>query len=109
MDNHHERSIREGNAQHQPDTCNVLISTTGRLYHPKWPDLKGLTLYKGVLVRRARYPEGLDLGGKRIVALGSGPSGVQIVPSVLNSVGHRDIFYHWIRSPICVVPIVGLI
>ncbi|KAK0216999.1 FAD/NAD-P-binding domain-containing protein [Armillaria fumosa] len=97
-------TTRDQSGKEMLDTCNVLISMRGSLDHPKWPELKGLLLYKGVLVHSARYPEGLDLKGKRVAVLGSGSSGLQIVPSILDNVGH---LYHWIRSPTWIVPSVG--
>ncbi|KIY72314.1 FAD/NAD-P-binding domain-containing protein [Cylindrobasidium torrendii FP15055 ss-10] len=86
------------------DTCNLLISMVGSLHWPRWPDLKNLDKYKGTLVHSARYPKDLDLKGKRVAVLGSGSSGVQTVPAIVNEVDH---LYHWIRSPTWIVPAVG--
>ncbi|GFN20563.1 hypothetical protein AtubIFM55763_005711 [Aspergillus tubingensis] len=79
------------------DECDVLINGAGFLNSWKWPDTPGLHSFQGTLCHTAAYPEGLDLKDKRVAVIGSGSSGVQVVPSILNDVSH---LYTWVRTPI---------
>lgn len=44
----------------------------------------------------ANYDEQYDLKGKRVAVIGSGSSGVQIVPSIYEDVSK---LYTWVRTP----------
>jgi len=48
----------------------------------KWPDIPGLHSFQGDLVHSAAWKDGLDYQGKTVAVLGSGSSGVQIVPTI---------------------------
>jgi cation diffusion facilitator CzcD-associated flavoprotein CzcO len=62
----------------------------------KWPDIKGLHDFKGVLTHSARYDTSLDLTGKRVAVVGMGSSGIQIVSKIASQVKE---LYTWVRSP----------
>lgn len=61
-----------------------------------WPDIKGLSDFKGKLCHTADYDPTIDLNGKRVAVVGIGSSGVQIIPSIVDKVSH---LYTWVRSP----------
>jgi len=73
-------------------TANVLISGTGALNAPKMPDIPGMDEFAGPSFHSARWPEGLDLAGKRVAQIGAGASGFQIAPTIAPEVAHLDIF-----------------
>ncbi|KAL6408130.1 FAD/NAD-P-binding domain-containing protein [Ilyonectria robusta] len=84
------------------ETADVVVSCTGPLHHANWPDLKNASLYKGVYIHASRFPDNLDLTGKRVAVLGTGASGVQIVPAIVNKASK---VYHWIRQPTYILPL----
>ncbi|KAK7894332.1 hypothetical protein LTR67_006093 [Exophiala xenobiotica] len=79
------------------DTCDFLVNGTGLLNNWKWPNVKGLQTFKGVLAHSAAYDPSIQLEGKRVAVIGAGSSGVQIVAAIQSQVKH---LYTWIRSPI---------
>ncbi|KAI8938623.1 hypothetical protein NX059_004495 [Plenodomus lindquistii] len=79
------------------DSADFFINAGGVLNHWRWPDIPGLHDFMGKLMHSANYEEGYDLTNKRVAVIGAGSSGVQIVASTQQKVGH---LYHWIRSPI---------
>lgn len=79
------------------DHAEVFINAGGVLNNWKWPDIPGLTEFRGKLMHSAHYEEGYDLEGKKVAVIGAGSSGVQIVAAIQKKVEH---LYHWIRSPI---------
>lgn len=64
------------------DSCHILINGTGILNNWKWPDIPGLHSFKGDLVHSAAWTEDRDVRDKRVAVLGSGSSGIQIVPAI---------------------------
>jgi len=72
--------------------ANVIISGTGALNAPKMPDIPGMDDFAGPSFHSARWPEGLDLTGKRVAQIGAGASGFQIAPTIAPEVEHLDIF-----------------
>ena len=72
------------------------LSCLGVLNNYKWPEIKGLSDFKGTLCHTARWPADLDLKGKRVAIIGSGSSGIQLLATVQPEAGR---IFHWIRSP----------
>lgn len=83
------------------DSAEFFINAGGVLNNWKWPDIQGLTDFKGKLLHSAAYEEGYPLEGKRVAVIGAGSSGVQIVANIQRKV---DRCFHWVRSPIWVTP-----
>lgn len=73
-------------------TARILISATGVLNRPKVPSLPGLEEFRGEVFHTARWPEDLDLGGKRVAVVGSGASAMQTVPAIVGQVASLTIF-----------------
>jgi cation diffusion facilitator CzcD-associated flavoprotein CzcO len=59
----------------ESDWCHVLVNGNGPLNRPKLPEIEGLKDFKGEILHTARWPEGKDLRGKRVAAIGCGSSG----------------------------------
>lgn len=78
------------------DRCNILINGSGVLNNWKWPDIKGLHSFQGVLEHTANYSEGQDLTGKRVAVVGIGSSGVQCISKIAPQVKQ---LYTWIKTP----------
>lgn len=77
-----------------------LVSCVGHFNVPRTPDIKGKTLFKGTQFHTARWPDGLDLKGKRVAIVGTGASAMQIVPNIVDDVDSLTIYQrtpHWVR------------
>jgi cation diffusion facilitator CzcD-associated flavoprotein CzcO len=48
----------------------------------KWPSVEGLDSFKGKLLHSASWDDEVDCKDKRVVVIGNGSSGVQIVASL---------------------------
>jgi 4-hydroxyacetophenone monooxygenase len=75
---------------------NLVISAVGLLSRPSLPSIEGMADFEGPSFHTARWPEGLDLAGKRVGVIGTGCSGVQLVPELALLTRHVDVFQ---RSP----------
>jgi 4-hydroxyacetophenone monooxygenase len=76
--------------------ANAVITAVGQLNRPSIPDLPGMDTFRGRLFHSARWPEDLDITGKKVVVVGTGASAMQIVPAIADQVGHLTVVQ---RSP----------
>ncbi len=72
--------------------ANAVISAVGQLNRPKLPDIPGRDTFEGVAVHSARWPEGIDLVGKRVAVVGTGASAFQLVPTIAGDVASLTVF-----------------
>jgi cation diffusion facilitator CzcD-associated flavoprotein CzcO len=81
--------------------ARVLVSGTGQLNRPSWPDLPGLDSFEGIKFHSARWDHDADLAGKSVAVIGTGASTVQFVPRIAPKVAKLNIFQ---RSPNWMIP-----
>jgi len=71
---------------------NAVITAVGFLSRPKIPEFEGMLEFKGESWHTARWPEGLDLTGKRFAVVGSACSAYQLVPELAREAEHVVLF-----------------
>jgi cation diffusion facilitator CzcD-associated flavoprotein CzcO len=71
---------------------DFLISATGILHHPRYPDIAGLDTFGGAVFHSARWDHDIELAGKRVAVIGTGSTGVQIVCGLADTAGRVDMF-----------------
>jgi cation diffusion facilitator CzcD-associated flavoprotein CzcO len=84
------------------ETYDFLISACGILHHPKVPPIEGLDGFAGESFHTARWPDGLDLRGKRVGVIGNGSTGVQLVAAIASEVERLVLFQ---RTPQWIFPL----
>jgi cation diffusion facilitator CzcD-associated flavoprotein CzcO len=84
-----------------PRTARVLITATGPFNEPQIPALPGLESFAGSIAHTARWPEGLELAGRNVAVIGTGASGIQVVPEIARVAGHLTVIQ---RTPSWVLP-----
>ena len=72
--------------------ADVVVSAVGQLNTPNIPGLPGQDRFVGLSFHTARWPEGLDLTGKRVAVIGTGASAYQVVPSIVDQVGELHVY-----------------
>ena len=84
-------------------TCRFLISATGPLNASRMPDIDGLESFQGESFHSSRWPlnedgsaASIDFTGKRVGIIGTGATGVQIIPIAAETAKE---FYVFQRSP----------
>ncbi|KAH7385681.1 cyclohexanone monooxygenase [Pyrenochaeta sp. MPI-SDFR-AT-0127] len=83
-------------------TCRYFLPATGPLSVVKDPPFAGLESYTGEWYQAAKWPKHhVDFHGKRVAVVGTGATGVQIVPKIAPAVKHLKIFQ---RTPNYVLP-----
>ncbi|WP_460062578.1 flavin-containing monooxygenase [Streptomyces sp. YKOK-I1] len=81
--------------------ADAVISAVGVLNRPKVPDLPGMADFGGELFHSARWPDDIDLAGRRVAVVGAGASAMQIVPAVAGRPRSLTVFQ---RSPQWIAP-----
>ncbi|CAM3549384.1 NAD(P)/FAD-dependent oxidoreductase [Bordetella sputigena] len=63
--------------------ARFCIMASGNLSAPRVPDIPGIERFKGEWHHSARWPEqGVDFTGKRVALIGTGATGVQMLPRI---------------------------
>lgn len=81
--------------------ANVVINACGVFANPKLPQFEGQEQFKGQIVHPSRWPEDLDLKGKRVAIIGNGSTGVQMLSVIARDAAHVDVFQ---RTPQWISP-----
>lgn len=79
-----------------------VVAAAGILSVPLEPDIAGMDSFAGRSLFTSRWPkEPVDLAGKRVGVIGTGSTGVQLIPVVAEQAGHLTVFQ---RSPAYTLP-----
>ncbi|MFZ2174764.1 MAG: NAD(P)/FAD-dependent oxidoreductase [Rhodococcus sp. (in: high G+C Gram-positive bacteria)] len=73
-------------------TADVLVSATGALSTPSYPDVPGLDTFRGAKFHSAEWDHDYDLTGRRVAVIGTGASAIQFVPAIVDQVDHLTLF-----------------
>ena len=73
-------------------TVDIIIAATGVLHHPVVPDIDGLDTFAGAKFHSARWDHSVSLKGKRVGVIGTGSTGMQIVPAIIGDVECLSLF-----------------
>ncbi|MCX7273289.1 MAG: NAD(P)/FAD-dependent oxidoreductase [Burkholderiales bacterium] len=69
------------------------IMAVGCLSLPRLPDFKGRDSFRGQLLHTGLWPaEGVDFSGRRVGVIGTGSSGIQVIPEIARQAGHLFVF-----------------
>lgn len=74
-------------------SARYCIMATGNLSTPRVPDLKGLNHFKGNWYHTGLWPqEGVDFTGLRVAVIGTGSTGIQLIPHLAKQAQHIHVF-----------------
>ena len=69
------------------------VMASGNLSTPRVPDFKGLENFRGKWYHTGLWPhEGADFTGQRVAVIGTGSSGVQMIPQIAKQAKHLHVF-----------------
>jgi cyclohexanone monooxygenase len=90
-------------ADGQKWTAQFLVMATGTLVVPRTPDVPGLESFKGRWFHTGRWPhEPVNFKGRRVALVGTGSTGIQVVPEVAAEAEHLTVFQ---RTPKFTLPL----
>ena len=68
-----------------------LVAAIGPFGRAKLPQIDGLDTFRGDVFHTTRWPDGLDLSGRRVALVGTGASAMQIGPEIAPVVEHLTV------------------
>jgi cation diffusion facilitator CzcD-associated flavoprotein CzcO len=73
--------------------ARFVVAASGNLSVPFIPPIEGREAFRGSQLHTGRWPtEPVDFRGKRVAQIGTGSSGVQIVPAIAGEVANLTVF-----------------
>jgi cation diffusion facilitator CzcD-associated flavoprotein CzcO len=73
--------------------ARFLVAATGVLSVPYFPDVPGRDLFRGESLHTGRWPTTpVDFAGKRVAVVGTGSSGVQLIPAIAGEVATLTVY-----------------
>ena len=72
--------------------ADVLVSAVGLFGAPRYPEIAGLGDFRGALLHTSRWDDRVDLAGKKVAVIGTGASGVQVIPELAKSASRLTVF-----------------
>lgn len=81
--------------------ARYLVTCCGMLSAPMTAILPGQETFEGELFHTARWPEGVDLAGKRVGVIGTGSTGIQVIQTIAGEVEKLMVF---VRTPQYSIP-----
>jgi cation diffusion facilitator CzcD-associated flavoprotein CzcO len=76
----------------QQSTVDFLISASGILHHPRYPQIEGLDTFKGSVFHSARWDHDVAVEGRRVAVIGTGSTGAQIVTALADVTARLELF-----------------
>ncbi|BBX84641.1 flavin-containing monooxygenase [Mycolicibacterium aubagnense] len=84
-----------------PVQARTVIVASGPLANASFPKIEGIETYEGHKIHSARWDHDYDFTGKKVAVIGTGASGVQIVPELVKVAKSVKVFQ---RTPGWVIP-----
>lgn len=81
--------------------AQFLVLATGYLCQPKKPDIPGIETFAGKVLHAQEWDHGYSLSGKRAAIIGTGSTGVQLIPKLAEDAAELTVYQ---RTPIWVMP-----
>jgi len=78
-----------------------FVLCSGGLSRPSYPKIPGMESFQGTLMHSARWNHDFQLENSRVAVIGTGASGIQIVPAIASKVGKLSLFQ---RTPAWILP-----
>lgn len=82
-------------------SSDVVVSAVGLFAAPRLPELEGLADFTGPLVHTSRWDDTISWAGMRVAVIGTGASGVQVIPELADVAAKVTVFQ---RTPPWMVP-----
>ena len=84
-------------------TARFVVTCVGNLSVPKEPEFPGAENFAGEIYQTSRWPhDDVDFRGKRVGVVGTGSTGIQLIPEIARQAAHLTVFQ---RTPNFAAPL----
>ncbi|WP_304113576.1 NAD(P)/FAD-dependent oxidoreductase [Mycolicibacterium bacteremicum] len=87
--------------EQEPVRARTVVMAPGPLANASLPDIRGIETFEGAKIHSARWDHDYDFTGKKVAVIGTGASGVQIIPELVKVADSVKVFQ---RTPGWVLP-----
>jgi len=87
-------------------STQFLVAATGFLCQPRTPDIPGIDTFAGRTIHTAAWDDSYELAGRRAAVIGTGSTGIQVIPELANEVSELTVYQ---RTPIWVLPKIDVV
>ena len=94
-------TLRGADGEVETLTANVVVSAVGQLNRPSLPPIAGREEFEGPSWHSAEWDHSVPLAGKRVAVIGTGASGIQLIPAIAEEVNELLVFQ---RTPNWLTP-----
>lgn len=94
-------TVRTPSGSLESISAHAVIHANGPLSRPVVPDIPGLDQFGGPAMHTSRWDPDVDLGGKSVGVIGTGASGIQVVPAIADEASHVTVFMrsrYWVMT-----------
>lgn len=80
---------------------DAIVNAGGFVQRAKLPDIEGLADFSGPAMHTATWDRDVDLRDKRVAVIGTGASGVQVIPAMADVAEHVTVFMrrkYWVLN-----------
>lgn len=88
-------TLRSGDAE-ETARVGAVVSAVGQLNRPLIPEIEGAEAFGGIATHTSRWPDGLEIAGKKVIVIGTAATGLQLIPELAREVAELTVFQ---RSP----------
>ncbi|XVU28269.1 flavin-containing monooxygenase [Actinoplanes sp. CA-054009] len=72
--------------------ARYVVISSGTLTQPKLPGIPGVDEFAGHIMHTSRWDASYDLTGKRVAVVGTGASGIQVIPKIAEQASQLYVF-----------------
>ncbi|KAL3422860.1 cyclohexanone 1,2-monooxygenase [Phlyctema vagabunda] len=86
------------------DTADILVNASGIHNRWEWPDIPGLSEFRGKIMHTAAWDKSYNLKGKKVAVIGNGSSAIQLVTAIQPQVSRLVSYARhptWISVNLC--------
>ena len=95
--NHWTVNVAGGERLH----ARLLLTATGFLSQPAFPDIEGIDSFAGTVIHTTRWDDSIDLAGRCAAVIGTGATAVQLIPEIAPQLAELTVYQ---RTAIWVTP-----
>ena len=95
-------SVRNPDGSLSEEVFSVVVSAVGLFRTARLPDIEGIETFEGKICHTTEWDHSYDLHGKTVGVIGTGSTGTQLVPAIVDEAAHVTVFQ---RTPSWITPI----
>jgi 4-hydroxyacetophenone monooxygenase len=87
-----ELELRNADGTTERLDADVVVSAVGQLNRPSLPPIEGRDSFAGPMFHSAEWDPGVELRDQRVAVIGTGASGIQIIPEIADEAAELHVF-----------------